>query len=693
MIADITELDLPDARGAADNESSAALCLLAVADYFGIEPHDGGAFERLCRDASTPEDVLAAAQDLGLSAALHPLTPDLLAAKLTAGMPILVNVGADYGVLMGLSVAGLLVFDPQSGTEIVPVEDLLPTTGIVVDLPGVQRHTDEFTRPLHPHEALAHHYSAVWNRLHDQGEQVPHWELNGAHENLAGTDWHVDLGHDGVWRPLHHEDMQRIYLWPVVEKDYAGLVEKGRRRKVDPQQGLFGQWVNANEQPARKTPQSSAAFEGLHPRQPRGEEGGRGGRFSRRGQIGDARQPSLFDPPRTETPEESGAALPVEQLPEHKPAMGGVTIAGQLPSGDFERLHPRAPKGEGGGRFVAKPHAEVVAEEHAVVQDAAKQAGEPEHPQAAEQVRETRERAVVEERERAAKEPVKKQPERMSYDQTVAHNLNQMGSSPEEWSAVPVTGTTEVDTGGGKMRAMPNFKFPEGYKDAPSIFQGMDDCCQLCGHDIKNYYWIQNDEKKWLMGVGSECVGRFGEGESGEKLAKKDIATANRDFVQQMEDTARQLYAKYSYEADEIHLGRRTGRRIRKWALHEPGAQDAKRIHDAITAALGHVTAKRGGWNPDIGKHDPEMPVYSDRQLANWAKKNGEKARALLEESDVHLHPQEAAEAAERKEEAETQASAAPDKTPDIADKTPDIQGTTPDTNGHEWRDGERASS
>ena len=109
------------------------------------------------------------------------------------------------------------------------------------------------------------------------------------------------------------------------------------------------------------------------------------------------------------------------------------------------------------------------------------------------------------------------------YDARVLRNLSQMNAPFEEWRATPIKGFTEVEIN-GKMKKMPLFDFPQGYTIAPTLYLANEDnaCCGLCGKDpISTWYWIQNDSKKWSLGVGSECVTHFGEGKSGKDLERE----------------------------------------------------------------------------------------------------------------------------------------------------------------------------
>lgn len=100
-----------------------------------------------------------------------------------------------------------------------------------------------------------------------------------------------------------------------------------------------------------------------------------------------------------------------------------------------------------------------------------------------------------------------------AYAEIVQRNLRHMGTDPKEWTACP----TEMTASG------PNVTYPAGYTDAPSMipdYSGVGSCpCLLCGHSIKNCYAIQNDSRRWVLRVGSECVTHFA-GASGETIAK-----------------------------------------------------------------------------------------------------------------------------------------------------------------------------
>jgi hypothetical protein len=141
-----------------------------------------------------------------------------------------------------------------------------------------------------------------------------------------------------------------------------------------------------------------------------------------------------------------------------------------------------------------------------------------------------------------------------TYDKVVAENLAHMGTGAAEWSAVGITGMVESDAPDG--RQMPEFAFPEDYESAPSMYHSGPTadtmCCELCAHPIKNAYWIQNDMRKWVLLVGSECVTHF-EGKSGERIVKETVWAANRDMMRQYKDAVRAFKGEWmvKYERSE----------------------------------------------------------------------------------------------------------------------------------------------
>lgn len=141
-----------------------------------------------------------------------------------------------------------------------------------------------------------------------------------------------------------------------------------------------------------------------------------------------------------------------------------------------------------------------------------------------------------------------------------------MGTAPAEWSACPCEMTQDAEG-----RVCPNTSIPAEYTPAPSMIPdsaGAGACaCLLCGHTIKNCYWLQNDARRWVLRVGSECVTHFAPA-SGEQLARdSELARAKRavEMLRALR-VRRQDYTVWTY-ADAI-LGKgalATDGAVRAW--------------------------------------------------------------------------------------------------------------------------------
>lgn len=201
----------------------------------------------------------------------------------------------------------------------------------------------------------------------------------------------------------------------------------------------------------------------------------------------------------------------------------------------------------------------------------------------------------------------------MNYQQAVQKNLDHLGTPASDWLAVPVLGMEEVDAGEGKFREMPVFSFPQGYSKAPALYTG--ECCNLCGTTIKNVYWIQNDKRRWIMPVGSECVTHFGDGESGQAVAKKTVWEQNSSVLADLIKMRRCLWQAYS---KRVGLG--YGRYETKIWPHSLKERNAERLHQAIKKCVGKVTEESG-----------------NAAITRWAKKNRELAEQLINEAQEIL--------------------------------------------------------
>lgn len=198
---------------------------------------------------------------------------------------------------------------------------------------------------------------------------------------------------------------------------------------------------------------------------------------------------------------------------------------------------------------------------------------------------------------------------RMTYAQAVAANMKHMGTKEDEWSAVEVDGFSEVDAGGGERRSMPTFNFPTGYAKAPSLFAG-EGCCNLCGTEIKNYYWLKHDKNRWIMPVGSECVTHYNEGVSGEKMAKKTKAEENRSLLRDFVDARRRLWSAFSRR---VPLG--YGRY--ETVIHVP---DVRALYEKMGRVKGTMLAD--------GKH-----ASNDGAVTRWVNKHKDAVSEMIKQS------------------------------------------------------------
>ncbi len=197
----------------------------------------------------------------------------------------------------------------------------------------------------------------------------------------------------------------------------------------------------------------------------------------------------------------------------------------------------------------------------------------------------------------------------MNFHQAVQKNLEHLGTSASEWSAVEVLGMEEIEAGPGKQQEVPVFSFPEGYEKAPSLYTG--ECCNLCGTKIKNVFWIQNDTRRWIMPVGSECVTHFGEGETGLKIAKKTVWEQNRSLLVALIGMRRTLWHTYS---KRVHLG--YGRYETKIFPRSPIERKAEQIYKGIKDLVGK-----------LGEDS------TDGAITRWINKSESQAQQLLTEA------------------------------------------------------------
>ena len=206
-----------------------------------------------------------------------------------------------------------------------------------------------------------------------------------------------------------------------------------------------------------------------------------------------------------------------------------------------------------------------------------------------------------------------------TYQQTVDENLKYMNTLAGEWRAVPVLGMADADNNGVTVK-MPEFDFPKGYAEAPSMFKsaGSEAVCGLCGKTIKNVYWIQNDSKKWTLMVGSECVTHFEGGKSGAELANDARYVQNREAVQAFEAAKKALWKAF---AVNVSLG--YGRY--QWTLQNA---DAKVLHYRMEKVLGKVKSGKDGYGENW---------TSDAAITRWVNKNTAEVAVIMAEMAVLL--------------------------------------------------------
>lgn len=259
----------------------------------------------------------------------------------------------------------------------------------------------------------------------------------------------------------------------------------------------------------------------------------------------------------------------------------------------------------------------------------------------------------------------------LSHDEMVHATYLYTGTAPQGWSAVAVKGMKEVEGDKGEGVTVPEFEMPSGYKPVPVVWDGgpQSACCGLCGHDIKNIYYIQNDAEKWTMGVGSECVTKFGEGDSGERLVKKAAWAANRDFLSNVWETFDTLGHRFGdtdkHGQHHTHLGssapfwkimaesgvknhneiapaQRKDFESAAAKINSVYGQLKKLLYNSAGAPVTHAGKKimsrnyidaTRGYKDSTAHYD----ASKDAAITAWTKRNAEEARKLIGEVDEIL--------------------------------------------------------
>lgn len=94
-----------------------------------------------------------------------------------------------------------------------------------------------------------------------------------------------------------------------------------------------------------------------------------------------------------------------------------------------------------------------------------------------------------------------------SYHAIQMATFESLGTTPRDWVMCEIEDV--FDTGRGREVV---FVIPENYTEIPhtrfpEVLHYLN--CQLCGHPIIYPYFIQNDAKKLVLQVGSECVNTY----------------------------------------------------------------------------------------------------------------------------------------------------------------------------------------
>ena len=207
----------------------------------------------------------------------------------------------------------------------------------------------------------------------------------------------------------------------------------------------------------------------------------------------------------------------------------------------------------------------------------------------------------------------------MNYQKAIQMNYEHMGSHPVEWLATPVTGVVEADDGDGGSVSMPTFDFPVDYSRPPSLYTG-GDCCNLCGTRIRNVYWIQNDKRKWIMPVGSECVTHFGTGESGERLAKEVLWAKNRQLLVEVIELRWAIWKTFSKRVNMGYSRYETG-----IFPHKLIEKRALRCYQSLKKVTGTLTSES-----------------TNAAVTRWAKKHKDTIHELMGEANQLLEERQA---------------------------------------------------
>jgi hypothetical protein len=242
------------------------------------------------------------------------------------------------------------------------------------------------------------------------------------------------------------------------------------------------------------------------------------------------------------------------------------------------------------------------------------------------------------------------------YAGRISENLTHMGTEATEWTAVPIIGFNEIEVN-GKEKKMPLFDFPKGYSKAPTLYPMNttgDYNCELCSKSgITTVYHIQNDKKKWVLSVGSECVTHFGPGVSG-----KDNERAFKIQAAKLLDADLVKFQKIIFTTFSAIKDTGYGRKERYWkSFYVGGGQDTdyfKQKHDAIVQIdpillfKDHKLSETLYWHyvynsiPSFnfesqvsGRHitaKEDAIIETEKKLLSWYTRNEKFATAFLQQ-------------------------------------------------------------
>lgn len=202
------------------------------------------------------------------------------------------------------------------------------------------------------------------------------------------------------------------------------------------------------------------------------------------------------------------------------------------------------------------------------------------------------------------------------YEKAVSENLRAMGTPASEWLALEI----KEMVNDGQNPAWPSYDYPQGYGKAPTLYPctGQDACCELCGHPIKICYALKNDNRKWLLTVGSECVTHFGTGQSGKELASEKAKADKRQALRMSQVEAEKLdqflrrpqpFGQLSWEQRQVH-------------------NDLHRCFYSLKKILfGYRADQAQGWRD--GKQRT-LPASTDQEVTGWYRARKEKVDKLL---------------------------------------------------------------